>query len=93
MRKASKSKPTPAEPKAAPAAFDVDGIGAVLADALTPREVSAKLRVGKNAVSRWIQSGCPGSGGRLHKLGSIRVGCKYFVPRAALAEFLAATNA
>jgi excisionase family DNA binding protein len=50
-----------------------------LPEVLTPKEVRAFLRLGRNAVYAALQDG---------KIRSVRVGQKFLIPKAALREFL-----
>jgi excisionase family DNA binding protein len=50
-----------------------------LPEVLTPKEVRAFLRLGRNAIYAALQGG---------KIRSVRVGQKFLIPKAALREFL-----
>lgn len=50
-----------------------------LPDVLTPAEVQAFLRIGRNAIYAALQDS---------KIRSVRVGQKYLIPKSALREFL-----
>lgn len=50
-----------------------------LPEVLTPKEVQAFLRLGRNAIYAALQDG---------KIRSVRVGQKFLIPKAAVREFL-----